>query len=792
MFPLRRPPTPPDMAGTGCLPMTDRPSVGRRLRTLLPRERIPFVPHADDDGRHEGSGNPPPNARRVRTPTVLQMEAVECGAAALAMVLAHFGRWVPLEELRVACGVSRDGSKASNVLKAARAYGLVASGFKGEPAQLRSMPVPMIVHWNFNHFVVLEGFVDGRAYLNDPGSGPTVVSEEEFDQSFTGVALVFEPTREFTPGGERPSILRTLARRLPGSQGALAFVVLAGIALLVPGIVAPTFNKVFVDDVLVKGLSEWIKPLIMAMGLAALVSAGLTALQQRYLLRFETKTSIETSATFFWHVLRLPASFFTQRFAGDIGSRVAINDRVAKTVSGDLATTTINVLLIAFYAVLLAQYDLVLTVVGVATALLNIGALRWASRTRVDLSRRLQRDRGRMLGAAMGGLMTIETLKATGAESDFFSRWAGHHAKVNNAYQQLQLTTTLLGVVPPMLMGLNTAVTMGVGGLRVMDSRLSMGLLVAFQALLVAFLNPINKMVDLGGQLQDLKGDLCRLDDVLRAELDPYASGIASPPGVAATDAAAGRAPAGVGATLAAKLNGHLELRNVTFGYSQLEPALITNFDLVLRPGSRVALVGASGCGKSTMAKLIAGLYQPWDGEILFDGVPRGEISRRTLTNSLAVVDQDVSMFEGTIAENVTLWDGSIPEADLVQAARDAAIHDEIAARGGGYAGGMEEGGRNFSGGQRQRLEIARALANNPTILVLDEATSALDPSTEKVIDDNLRRRGCTCLIIAHRLSTIRDCEEIIVLERGRVVQRGTHESLSAVPGRYRTLIASE
>ena len=756
--------------------LSDLPSVGRRLRVLLPRHRLPFVPAP----AAAPAAVPPEATRRVRTPAILQMEAVECGAASLAMILAHHGRWVPLEELRAACGVSRDGSKASNLLKAARGYGLVAKGFKREPAQLRTMPVPMIVHWNFNHFVVLDGFAGGRGYINDPAIGPTIVSEEEFDQSFTGVAMTFERDEAFSRGGEQPSVIRSLARRLPGSITSLAFIMLAGLALVVPGLIVPSFNKIFVDDVLVKGLAEWVKPLLVAMGIGALVNASLTWLQQRYLLRLETKLAIESAGRFFWHVLRLPVGFFNQRFAGDISARVAINDKVARTVSGDLATTTINALLIVFYAALLFRYDAVLALVGVCTAMLNVAVLRWASRARVDLSRRLQQDRGKMLGAAMGGLMTIETLKASGAESDFFSRWAGHHAKVNNTYQQLLLTTTLVGVVPPLLMSINTALVLGIGGLRVMDGHLSMGLLVAFQALVIAFLNPVNRMVDLGGQLQDLKGDLSRLDDVLRAEPDPQASDLPL------DDSAAGVRGDAV------KLRGALELRAVSFGYSPMEPPLLQDFSLTLRPGSRVALVGGSGCGKSTVAKLVAGLYAPWSGEILLDGMPRQSVPRNVLVNSLAVVDQDIGMFEGTISENVTLWDSTIPEAELVQAARDAAIHEEVAVRPGGYAGRMEEGGRNFSGGQRQRLEIARALAVNPTILVLDEATSALDPNTEQAIDDQLRRRGCTCLIIAHRLSTIRDCDEIIVLDRGRVIQRGTHETLAAVPGHYRTLIASE
>lgn len=757
--------------------LLELPAAGRRLRALIPRLRVPFVPAREEEPRIDGDpGRPSP---RVRTPTILQMEAVECGAASLAMILAHHGRWVPLEELRAACGVSRDGSKASNLLKAARGYGLTARGFKREPGQLRTMPVPMIVHWNFNHFLVLEGFSGGRGYLNDPAAGPTVVSAEEFDESFTGVAMTFERGETFAAGGEQPSVLRSLGRRLPGSFMALGFILLAGLTLVVPGLVVPSFNKVFVDDVLVKGLAEWVKPLLVAMGVGALLNACLTWIQQRYLLRLETKLAIESAGRFFWHVLRLPVAFFTQRFAGDISARVAINDKVAKTVSGDLATTTINALLIVFYAALLYRYDVVLATVGVVTALLNIAALRWASRARIDLSRRLQQDRGKMLGAAMGGLMTIETLKASGSESDFFSRWAGHHAKVSNTYQELQLTTTLVGVVPPLLMAMNTALVLGIGGLRVMGGHLSMGLLVAFQALVISFLNPVNRMVDMGGQLQDLKGDLNRLDDVLRAVPDPQAM---APLTDDEAEASAGDA----------KLRGMLELRGVTFGYSPMEPPLLQDFSLTLRPGSRVALVGGSGCGKSTVAKLVAGLYEPWSGEILLDGVPRGEVPRALRVNSLAVVDQDIGMFEGTIAENVTLWDATVPESELVQAARDASIHEEVAIRPGGYEGRMEEGGRNFSGGQRQRLEIARALAIGPTILVLDEATSALDPNTEQAIDDQLRRRGCTCLIIAHRLSTIRDCDEIIVLDRGRVTQRGTHDELCAVPGHYRTLIASE
>jgi NHLM bacteriocin system ABC transporter peptidase/ATP-binding protein len=734
--------------------------------------------------------------RRARTPSVLQMEAVECGAAALAMVLGHFRRFVPLEELRLACGVSRDGSKASNVLKAARKYGLVARGFKKEPAELRDLPLPMIVHWNFNHFLVVEGFRDGRVYLNDPASGPRTVSAPEFDEAFTGVALTFERGEEFVAGGEQAGLMRPLGRRLGGMASSLAFAVMAGIALLVPGLVSPTFSKIFVDEVLVKGLASWLRPLLILMGTAALVHFALVALQQHYLLRLENRLSLSTSSRFFWHVLRLPVEFFTQRYAGEIGNRVGINDKIAKLLSGDLATTALNLMVIAMYALLMLQYDVVLSLVSVFTGLLNMAALRWVSAKRTILNQRMLQDRGKLMGTAMGGLQTIETLKASGSESDFFARWSGYQAKVVNAVPELQFTTQLLGVVPPFLLSLNTALVLGIGGLRVMDGHLTMGMLVAFQSLMLAFLTPINKLVTLGGQLQEVKGDMNRLDDVLRAQVDPGTQDTAAEtigggdPAASAGTPGAETADAPFAGT---KLAGYLELRNLTFGYSRLDPPLIENFSLSLRPGTRVALVGGSGSGKSTVARLVAGLYEPWSGEILFDGRPRHEIPRAVMIGSLAVVDQDISMFEGTLRDNLTLWDRTVPEHGLVEAAKDACIHDDITERVGGYGAPLEESGRNFSGGQRQRMEIARALVMEPRILVLDEATSALDPTTEKIIDDNLRRRGCTCLIVAHRLSTIRDCDEIIVLHKGKVAQRGTHEQMAAeADGPYARLIASE
>jgi NHLM bacteriocin system ABC transporter peptidase/ATP-binding protein len=720
----------------------------------------------------------PVRSRAVRSPTVLQMEAVECGAAALAIVLAHHGRWVPLEELRVACGVSRDGSKASNVVKAARVYGLAAKGYKKEPQALRTLPLPAILHWNFNHFLVLDGFRKGRVFLNDPATGPREVTEAELDEAFTGVVMTFEPGSDFRPAGEPPRLIAALRRRLAGSRGALAFVLLAGLALAIPALVVPVFSKVFVDNVLLEGRRDWLSPLLYAMGLAALMLGALTWIQQVYLLRLETRLAVGSSSRFLWHVLRLPSEFFSQRFAGDISSRVAINDRVAQLLSRELATNALGAVMIGFFAFVLFRYDAVLTLVGIAVVSLNVVALRFVSRRRVDGNRRLVVDQGKLLGTAIGGLQTIETLKATGGESALFARWAGYQAKVVNGQQELEQFSQILDAVPPLLSAVNTALILGVGGLRVIHGSLSLGGLVAFQLLMASFIAPINRLVSLGGRLQTVEGDMNRLDDVLRYRLDA---------GVAQGEAAA-LPPAGS----AVRLDGALELRDVSFGYSRLDPPLIEGFSLTLKPGSRVALVGGSGSGKSTLSRLVTGLYEPWSGEILFDGRRRAEIPAAVLTASLATVDQNVFLFEGSVRENLTLWDATLPLPEVVAAAKDACIHEDIAARSGGYDSPVDEGGANWSGGQRQRLEIARALVGRPSLLVLDEATSALDPTTESRIDESLRRRGCTCLIVAHRLSTIRDADEIIVLEKGKVAQRGTHDELKGVDGPYARLIGGE
>ncbi|MEF2230444.1 MAG: NHLP family bacteriocin export ABC transporter peptidase/permease/ATPase subunit [Pseudodesulfovibrio sp.] len=712
--------------------------------------------------------------KRVRTPTVIQMEALECGAAALCIVLAYHGLFVPLEQLREECGVNRDGSKAGNILRAARARGMQAVGYRMEPSHLNTVELPVILFWNFNHFVVLEGIRNKKVFLNDPATGPKVVTWEEFDQAFTGVTLVLEPGPDFRTGGEKPSVLRALRRRLTIGRAGMAFAVLAGLAMVLPGLVIPIFSKVFVDNVLVNGSRDWLKPLLLGMVLTGLLRAALTWLQGQALLRQQTKLAVISSAHFFRHILRLPMSFFSQRYGGEIGSRVGLNDTVAGLLTGTLASTCISIVTAVFFAAIMLLYDSTLTAIGVLFALVNIVVLRWVNRKRADLQQRVLQENGKLSGTAMGGLRLIETIKASSSESDFFARFSGQVAKFRNALQDMNRWTSLVMPIPALVSGLSTAAILGLGSLKVMDGQMTIGTLVAFQSLMASFLSPFNSIVQLGTELQTLQGDMNRLDDVMKHREDPiYQSG--------------SRADANKGI----RLSGRMEIRGLAFGYSRLDPPLIKDFDLTLAPGSRVALVGGSGSGKSTVAKLVSGLYEPWTGDVLFDGRPMREVAREVFLNSFSFVDQEIVLFQGTVRDNLTMWNPAIPQAQVVRAAKDARIHDVIAARPGGYAAPLDENGANLSGGQRQRIEIARALASDPAILVLDEATSALDAETEKIIDDNLRRRGCTCLIVAHRLSTIRDCDEIVVMERGKIVQRGRHDDMMREDGPYRRLIES-
>jgi ATP-binding cassette, subfamily C, bacterial len=714
---------------------------------------------------------------RQRTPTLIQMEAVECGAAALGIILAHYGRIVPLAELRLTCGVSRDGSKATKILNAAQQYGLASKGFKiSELEGLQDIDLPFIAFWNFNHFVVVEGFSKNQVYLNDPATGPRIVDLETFDNAFTGVVLTFKPDPTFEKGGMKPNLLRSLWHRLQASRVVLIYCTLAGFLLVIPNILTPVFTQVFIDEVLVAHRQDWLRPLLLGMIVVAGLEGFLTLIQLKFLRQMNIKLSMSMSSQFIWHILRLPVSFYDQRYAGEISSRIQLNDRLAQVLSGELATTVISAVMVVFYAIVMVQYDRTLSAIGIAAVGLNLVALQLVSRWRMDANISLIQEQGKVSGIAISGLQSMETLKASGLESDFFARWSGQYAKAINAQQQLGMTDRLLGLVPTLLSATTALLVLVIGGLHVMQGEMSIGMLVAFQSLMHSFTAPADHLVNLGSQLQTLEGDVNRLDDVLQNPIDP--------------EVQADEARDTYAAPLT-PLNGSLELRHITFGYSRVAPPTIADFNLTLQPGQRVALVGGSGSGKSTIAKLVAGIYTPWQGEVLLDGHPRNTLSRSEVVAAIAFVSQDILLFSGTVRENLSLWDTTIPTDRLIAALEDAALIDTVRSLGGLDAK-LLEGGGNLSGGQRQRLEIARALVNNPSILILDEATSALDPETEQIVDRQIRQRNCTCLIVAHRLSTIRDCDEIIVLEQGKIVQRGTHDQLRTADGAYLKLIQSE
>ena len=723
-----------------------------------------------------------PTQKRLRTPLFPQLETSECGAACLGILLAYHGRWEPIEKLRAACGVSRDGTSAADIVRAARKFDLEVTGWRREVSQLRDLALPAILFWEFNHFVVLEGIDKGRYFLNDPADGRRAVGEETFDGSFTGIVLTAKPGPNFRRGGSPPGVARALRPWLRDVKSPLAFIAACGILLALPGLFLPVLLSIFVDYVLSEAESAWGTLLVAAAAATGVLVYLLTWLQQHASRRLAVRLSVVHAERMLAHLFRLPIEFFAHRYAGDLTARVQLINEVAGGSSRHFVGIMVELVMSALFLVLIFLYDPLLAAGIGALAIASLALMRILSRLRSDENRQLRREQALLFGTGSSVLRDIDSLHATATEDDFFAWWAGYQARELVARQRFAGIGYVIASLPRLFLVLGSVTVLGLGGWRVMTGDMTIGMLMGFYVVSGNFLQPIGRFVQFADTLQFLEADLQRIDDILAAPEDPtLASASASESGRVAT----------LGGRL--RLAGRIELRNVTFGYQRNRPPLIEDFSLAVESGQRVALVGPTGSGKTTLLKLVSGEYTPWSGEILFDGVPRAEIPREILTRSVSIVDQQIFLFAASVRDNLTMWNPMAPDEQVVAAAQDALIHGEIMSRATGYDTKVEEGGTNFSGGQRQRMEIARGLVDNPSVLFLDEATSTLDTVSEMRIDDSLRRRGCTCLIVAHRLSTIRDCDQIVVLDNGRQAQSGTHEQLLAEKqGLYHQLIQSQ
>ena len=576
-----------------------------------------------------------------------------------------------------------------------------------------------------------------------------IVPFSEFDKSFTGIVLTFEPKEDFTPSGEKQSFIKAISKRLEHSKSAVAFLLTIGVFLTIPGIVIPSFSEIFVDDILMGGKSNWLIPLLIAMAIAIVVQSFLMTLQKKYLLKLKTKMAISGAGSFFLHLLKLPSVFFQQRSSGDLTSRMNANDTIASFLTDRLAENIINVITLIFYMIVMFQYSVSLTIITVVLALVNIVCFIYSSDKVKELTNKSMNDSGKLYSTMVSGLSTIETIKAIGGESDFFVKWAGYHSKELSNQQNIGKNEQLLFSIPNFMNSIANIIVIIIGSIQIIngENNMTIGTLVAFQVLLSNFMSPISSITQMGMEIKNVQADMNRI------------------------------------------LEGSVSIENVSFGYNIVSNPLIKNFNLNINAGERIAIVGGSGSGKSTILNMLNGVNKPWSGKIYFDNVEINNLSSFTKSKSISCVEQNISIFEGTIYDNITMWDSLISEKDVIQATKDAMIYDDISKRPLGFNEIMTSEGRNFSGGQRQRIEIARALAVNPSIILMDEATSALDANTEKAVLDNIRRRGCTCIIVAHRLSAIRDCDKIIVMKKGDVVQCGTHDELKNQDGLYSELI---
>ena len=578
----------------------------------------------------------------VKVPVVMQLEVLECGAASLTMIMHYYRKFIPLEQARVDCGVSRDGANAKNIILAARNYGMEAKAWRVDPEDLIAEgPFPCIIHWGFNHFVVLCGFHRGKAVLNDPARGRVEVSMEEFDREYTGVMLTVEPGPDFEPAGKRKTVFSYAKERLEGTSSAVIFVVLTTTISSLMGIISAVFSRVFLDRLLSGSNPEWLNPFIIGMSAFAIVYIVVLWIATVYSLRIQGKLEAVGSSKYLWKVLRLPMQFFSQRMASDIADRQSTNASIAGSLVNTFAPLALNALMMVFYLIAMLKYSAPLTAVGILAIALNMGMSFIVSPKRVNLTRVQMRDNAKLSSATASNIRMIETIKASGAEKGVFGRWAGFQASVNTQQHKYNWVNTLLGSVPSLVTSLTNMAVLGAGVYLVLHGNFTVGMVMAFQGFMSSFMSPANSLIQAGQSFQEMITQMERVDDVMSYPTDPYLEERPK------TDEYR-------------KLTGNIEMKDIVFGYAPLGDPLITDFSLSVKPGQKIALVGRSGCGKSTLAKLLSGLYQPWSGSITFDGHPISEIDRNVFIGSVSVIDQNVTLFEDTIAANIKMWDTSI------------------------------------------------------------------------------------------------------------------------------------